>query len=78
MVLDGFVNSSAFGVCKRLEHVPPGAAEMPVSTWFIGGRTWLLHQKCFAALRKCLLSSLRDRFGPVLQGAGFAKAVSPR
>lgn len=64
MVLDDFVNSSAFR-SERLERVPPSAAEMPVSTWFISGRTWLVHQKCFAALRKCLLPSPRDRFGPV-------------
>lgn len=42
MVLDHFVNSAVFGLCKLLERVPPSAAETLVSTWFIGGSTWLV------------------------------------
>lgn len=42
MILDHFVNSSVFGLCKLLEHVPPSTAETLVSTWFIGGSTWLI------------------------------------
>lgn len=42
VVLDQLVNSPVPGLCRLPKGTPPRAAEAPVSTWFMGGSTWLV------------------------------------
>lgn len=68
MVLDHFINSSVFGLCKLLRAIPAVLQE----PW--GAVGYQQHLAPAAeALCECLLPSPRDLLAVVLQGAGLGR-----